>query len=63
MQISTYNMITQMDAVVVWKARRRWGKFKTEKTNVKSQNELAYVMKKIREAGEDAKFVRIEHKK
>ncbi|AXN57778.1 hypothetical protein KASHIRA_01220 [Serratia phage vB_SmaM-Kashira] len=63
MQISTYDLITKIDAVVVWKARRRWGKFKTERTEVKSQNELAYVMKTIREAGEDAKFVRIEHKK
>ncbi|URC22165.1 hypothetical protein CHUUTOTORO_00800 [Serratia phage vB_SmaM-ChuuTotoro] len=63
MQISTYNLITKMDAVVVWKARRRWGKFKIERTPVKSQNELAYVMKQIREAGADAKFVRIEHNK
>jgi hypothetical protein len=63
MQISTYNLITAVDATIVWKARRRWGKFKQEKTRVKSQNEIAMVMQTIREMGKDAEFVRIVHNK
>lgn len=61
MQLSTYNLANQMEAVVVAKVRRRWGKFKTERFVVHNQNELAYVMKNISNLGKDAHFVRIEH--
>lgn len=61
MQLSTHNLVTQMDAVVVCRVRRRWGKYKTERFVVRNQNELAYVMKQISSLGPDAHFVRIEH--